>query len=136
MNNVLILLPPQLIANPPIFTQALRFKMKLVNRGFITVHPTERYCEWANTFESEFELNMQDGIEPNIYLISEDFLEIEPIIEQNFMKIFKNELTMITENEHDWPKNLSLELFHLWFSVEVGSTVFDLEKSDLRSEKL
>ncbi len=110
--------------------------MKLINRGFITVHPTSQFFEWANTFESEIELNPEDGIEPNVYLITEDFLEVEPIIEQNFKKIFKNELSMITENEEDWPEDLSFEQFSKWFELEIGSTVFDLEKSDLRAEKL
>jgi hypothetical protein len=110
--------------------------MKLINRGFITVHPTSQFFEWANTFESEIELNTEDGIEPNIYLITEDFLEVEPIIEQNFKKIFKNELSMITENEEDWPEDLSIDQFSKWFELEIGSTVFDLEKSDLRAEKL
>ncbi|MEY4603897.1 MAG: hypothetical protein RIT43_1189 [Bacteroidota bacterium] len=110
--------------------------MKLVNRGFIVVHPTSHFFEWANTFESEFELLTNDEVEPNLYLITEDFLEIEPVIEQNFKKIFKNELAMITENEQDWPGDLSFEAFNRWFTVQIGSTVFDLEKSDLRTEKL
>ena len=110
--------------------------MKLVNRGFLAVHPNTHFFEWANTFESEFELFPNDEPEPNLYLITEDFMEIEPIIEQNFKKIFKNELSMITENEEDWPEDLSLAAFNKWFTVQVGSTVFDLEKSDLRTEKL
>jgi hypothetical protein len=110
--------------------------MKLVNRGFLTVHPKATFVDWANTFDSEFDFDFQENMEPNVYLISEDFLEIEPIIEQNFKKIFKNELSMITENEEDWPKDLSMDRFSEWFEIEVGSTVFDLEKSDLRGEKL
>jgi len=110
--------------------------MKLINRGFITAHPTHHFFDWANTFESEIELNLEDGIEPNVYLITEDFLEIEPVIEQHFKKIFKNELSMITENEGDWPEDLSFDQFSKWFVIEIGSTVFDLEKSDLRAEKL
>lgn len=110
--------------------------MKLINRGFINVQPTSHFFEWANTFESEIDITPEDGIEPNVYLITEDFLEIEPIIEQNFKKIFKNELSMITENQEDWPEDLSIEQFSRWFKFEIGSTVFDLEKSDLRAEKL
>ena len=110
--------------------------MKLINRGYITVRPTHQFIDWANTFESEFELDTEEGVEPNVYLITEDFLEIEPVIEQNFKKIFKNELSMITENEEDWPEDLSMDRFLAWFEIEIGSTVFDLEKSDLRGEKI
>lgn len=110
--------------------------MKLINRGFISVHPTNHFFEWANTFDSEIEFDSEDPIEPNVYLINEDFLETESVIEQNFKKIFKNELSMITENEEDWPEDLSSDQFSRWFVIEIGSTVFDLEKSDLRAQKL
>lgn len=110
--------------------------MKLINRGFITIQPTSHFFEWANSFETEFELSQFEDPEPNVYLITEDFLEIEPVIEQNFKRIFKSELSMITENEEDWPENLSLDNFKTWFKIQVGSTVFDLDKSDLRGEKI
>ena len=41
------------------------------------------------------EFTVEDDNDSNIYLIIEDFIDIEPIIEQNFKKIFKNELSMI-----------------------------------------
>ena len=110
--------------------------MKLVNRGFIIVHPTNQFLEWANTFDAEFSFDSSDEMEPNSYLITEDFLEVEPLIEQHFKKIFKNELSMITENEEDWPEDLSFSQFSQWFVIAIGSTVFDLEKTDLISQKL
>jgi hypothetical protein len=110
--------------------------MKLLNRGFIAVKPSKHFIEWANTFESEWEIDLDVDSEPTVYLISEDFLEIEPVLKLHFRQIFMNELSMITENEEDWPESLSMERFLEWFNVEVGSTLFDLEKSDLRSEKL
>ena len=75
-------------------------------------------------------------MDPNIYLISEDFFDIEPLIEQHYKMIFASELSMVTEDELDWPENRNLELFLEWFELEIGSTVFDLEKSDLKTEKL
>ena len=108
--------------------------MKLVNRGFLTVIPKQSFWEWANTFEADLEFSEGDDFEPNVYLITEDFMEIEPVIEQSFKKIFKNELSMITENEEDWPETLTLEVFLDWFAINIGSTVFDLEKSDLKTE--
>lgn len=110
--------------------------MKIVNRGYITITPNKPFWDWANEFESDMEFSVEDDIEPNIYLITEDFFEIEPIIEQNFKKIFKNELAMITEEEEAWPQDRTMEVFLEWFTLEIGSTVFDLEKSDLRVEKV
>jgi hypothetical protein len=43
---------------------------------------------------------------------------------------------MITEDESEWPEDRSMETFLNWFDIEIGSTVFDLEKSDLKGEKL
>lgn len=110
--------------------------MKLVNRGYITITPNKPFWDWANEFESDMEFSVDDDVEPNVYLITEDFFDIDPIIEQNFKKIFKNELSMITEEEEEWPQDRTMEVFMEWFTLEVGSTVFDLEKSDLRVEKV
>jgi hypothetical protein len=110
--------------------------MKIVNRGYIAIRQNKAFWDWANEFESDMEFNVEDDIDPNIYLITEDFIDVEPIIEQNFKKIFKNELSMITEEETDWPETRTMEVFLEWFTIEAGSTVFDLEKSDLRVEKV
>ncbi|MBP6091602.1 MAG: hypothetical protein KA521_10135 [Crocinitomicaceae bacterium] len=110
--------------------------MKIVNRGFITIAPKQAFWDWANQFEDDVVFSEADEVEPNVYLITEDFFEIEPLIEQNFKKIFNNELAMITENEKDWPENRTLELFLTLFTLEIGSTVFDLEKTGLTAEKI
>lgn len=110
--------------------------MKIVNRGYIVVTPTKLFWDWANQFEDDMEFNTEDDLEPNIYLIVEEFFDVEPIIEQNFKKIFSNELSMITENESDWPADRSMDIFLEWFDLEIGSTVFDLEKDNLKSEKI
>jgi hypothetical protein len=110
--------------------------MKIVNRGYISIRQNKAFWDWANEFESDMEFTVEDDIDPNIYLITEDFIDVEPIIEQNFKKIFKNELSMITEEETDWPEIRTMEVFLEWFTIEVGSTVFDLDKSDLRVEKI
>lgn len=110
--------------------------MKIVNRGYITVTPNKAFWDWANEFESDMEFSVEDDVEPNVYLITEEFFEIEPIIEQHFKKIFKNELSMITEEEDAWPQDRPMEMFLEWFNLVIGSTVFDLEKTDLKGEKV
>ncbi len=108
--------------------------MKIVNRGFLTVRHLQPFWEWANQFNEDIQFSEEDGVEPNCYLIEEDFMDIEPVIEQNFKKIFKNELEMACEEEANWPEKLTLELFLSFFDIELGTTVFDLQKSDLRAE--
>jgi hypothetical protein len=111
--------------------------MKILNRGYIIVRPTELFWNWANKFTDEdLQVDVNDGVEPNIYLIEEDFFEIEPLIEKSFKKIFKTELLMVTEDEQDWPEERTMETFLTWFDLEFGATVLDLEKADLKREDI
>lgn len=110
--------------------------MQIINRGFLTIRPKQAFLEWANQIDSDVEFVESDEVEGTNFLIEEDFFEIEPIIEKHFKKIFKHELSMITDQEKMWPGNITLELFLEWFSVDFGAIVIDLEKSDLKSEKI
>ena len=105
--------------------------MKIVNRGYIIVKAKQPFVNWANQQEEEFV--MTSNTEPNVYLIEEDFFEIEPVIKQYFKKIFANELLAISEDESIYP-DFKLEVFKEWFSYELGSTVFDTQKEQLQGE--
>ena len=105
--------------------------MKIVNRGYIIVKAKQSFVYWANQLEEEFK--MSSDSEPNIYLIEEDFFEIEPIIKKYFKKIFANELMAISEDESIYPE-FKLEVFDEWFSYELGSTVFDTQTEQLQGE--
>lgn len=105
--------------------------MKIVNRGFIAVRPKKPFVEWANQQDDEFKIDVD--AEPTLYLIEEDFFEIEPIIEQNFKHIFLCELDAVSGNDDNFPE-VNMERFLEWFSLEVGSTVIDLQKEDLIRE--
>jgi len=110
--------------------------MNVLNRGFITITPKKPFFDWSNTIDSEMQFSIEDDIEPTVYLITEDFFDIEPLIEQHFKKIFKNELTAITEDEELWPTERNIDVFLEWFEINVGSMVFDLEKSNIVGEKI
>lgn len=105
--------------------------MKITNRGFLIVAPKQPFFDWANEFESDVFFDYEDEVEPTVYLIEDDFLETDQIIRDNFKKIFKNELNMITEETEDHPK-ITEELFFEWFTVTAGTTVLDTQKSDLK----
>ncbi|MFA7272787.1 MAG: hypothetical protein WC044_02910 [Crocinitomicaceae bacterium] len=107
--------------------------MKFVNRGYLLITPTKTFIDWANTQSPELPLDAE-FVEGNVYLIEEDFLETEPILEANFKKIFKNELEAVTEDEEQWPEKLTMELFLSFFTWEMGTTVFDLQKTDLNRD--
>ena len=110
--------------------------MNVLNRGFMTVSPKKAFWDWANTIDTEMQFSVEDDIEPTVYLITEDFFDVEPLIEQHFKKIFKNELFAITEKEELWPADRNIDVFLEWFDLNIGSMVFDLEKSNIVGENV
>jgi hypothetical protein len=107
--------------------------MKFVNRGYMSVKPTQKFLDWANTMDQEYPVTLE-FCEGNIYLIEEDFMEVEPILKANFKAIFENEFTAITEEDDLWPCEFKLENFEQYFTVEFGTTVLDTQKSDLKRD--
>ena len=98
--------------------------MKIVDRGFITVRPKQAFVDWANQQDDEFQIDL--NAEPSVYLIEEDFFEVDPIIEKSYKTIFECELAAVSDNEDGFPE-IKMSVFKEWFSVELGSTVIDLE---------
>lgn len=109
--------------------------MKVVNRGYILVSPKQAFCDWAKQHDADFDFDESDELEGNVYLIEEDFFEYEPLVEAHFKKIMKNECLAIVDSEEEFPKP-NLELFLEWFHVQIGSSVFDTQKTDLESDKI
>lgn len=107
--------------------------MKILNRGFLLVRPKQDFCDWAKKQDPDYLFDEADEIEPSVYLVDEDAMEVEPIIEQNFKKILINECEALTDNDDEIPAP-TMELFNKWFSVEYGGCVFDALKGDLKAE--
>ncbi len=106
--------------------------MNIVNRGFIHVKAKQAFIDWANSQDEE-EFFMDTFLEGNVYLIEEDFFDIEPVLEANFKKIFLNELQSVSDHEENYPA-INMENFEAWFECEVGNAVFDCEKSNLKAD--
>jgi hypothetical protein len=107
--------------------------MKIVNRGFLIVRPKQAFCDWAKTQDPDFIFDEVDDIEPSVYLVDEDVMEVEPLIEQSFKGIFLNECEALTEDDDAIPAP-TMELFLDWFNVEYGGCVYDRLKTDLQAE--
>lgn len=99
--------------------------MKIIDRGFITVRPKQAFVDWANQQDDEFQIDL--NAEPSVYLVEENFFEEDPLIEKNYKAIFECELAAVSDNESGFPE-IKMGVFKEWFSVEVGSTVIDLEE--------
>ena len=107
--------------------------MKIVNRGYIIIRPKQAFIDWATKQDEEYSLD--EFSEPNIYLIEDDFFEDEPVLKSNFKKIFKNELSAVSDEESLFPE-INLENFEMYFTHVIGTTVFDNEKGKLEAEKI
>lgn len=104
--------------------------MYIVNRGFISVKPKQAYIDWANQQDAEFQIYAEN--ESTIYLIEEDFFDVEPIIERHFKAIVHAEIEAAND-EAEVPE-FNMETFKTWFSIEIGSTVVDLMDEGLNRE--
>lgn len=109
--------------------------MKIVNRGFLIVKAKQPFFDWANQFEDDVYFSEEDNVEPSIYLVEDDFMESEPLIQQNFKQVFKTELSMVTEDETEFPL-ITEENFLSFFDITLGTTVFDTQKEDLNRFEL
>lgn len=109
--------------------------MKIVNRGFLIVKAKQPFFDWANQFEDDVYFSEEDNVEPSIYLVEDDFMEGEPLIQQNFKQVFKTELSMVTEDESEFPP-ITEENFLSFFEITLGTTVFDTQKEDLNRFEL
>lgn len=107
--------------------------MRTVNRGYILIEPKQPFCDWAKEHDEDFDFDEEDDLEGSVYLVEEDFFEVEPLLERHFKAIMENECEAVTDNEANWPKP-SMNLFLEWFHVRVGGSVFDNQKEDLIGE--
>lgn len=107
--------------------------MKTVNRGFISITPTQLFIAWAlkNSDEEQFFTNYP---EPSIYLVEDDFWEDAIILEKYFKKIANAEFYAICSDEEKFPIISNEIEFILYFSFSLGTIVYDLLKENLEKE--
>jgi hypothetical protein len=107
--------------------------MKTINRGYLMILFKQSFLDWSNKYN---DLQFQEGeVEPSLYLIEDDFIEDDKVIEGLFKKIMMIEFTGVTENEVEWP-TISREVFDSFFSYVLGISVIDLVKGPLQREEI
>ncbi len=109
--------------------------MKTINRGYLMVLFKQSFLDWSNKY-SDVDVQFQEGeVEPSLYLIEDDFIEDDKVIEGLFKKIMTIEFTGVTENEAEWP-TISREVFDSFFSCVLGISVIDLVKGPIHREEI
>ena len=64
--------------------------------------------------------------EPTVYLIPQDRTEPKTYIRRHFKAIFEEELNAWYTDPDMWPKERSFNTFKKFFTVQIGTMVFDL----------
>ncbi len=106
-----------------------------INRGVILIVPKQPFYDWANRLTPDHQINAEDFDEYSSYLITDDFISTEKVVEKYFKKIFEEQLMGMWTDEQDWPKNRSFKVFKEWFTYYTSSVVIDLEKGKIMHEE-
>lgn len=92
--------------------------------------PAIRWINAADPNPAGREVTLEDANSNRpVYLISDEgaetFEAVRGWVETNFSVLFESELEGWYTDPDLWPRQLSLELFDNWFSVECQSMLFD-----------
>lgn len=98
----------------------------ILDRGFIIVEAKTEFMNWLKKHSDDFLIGIDDS-EPSVYLITDDFLDDELVIKQNFEEIFIYELEISGIDDSKWPE-INLDNFNFYFNTTVGISVVDLKK--------
>ena len=104
--------------------------IQLINRGYILLKAKPYFYEWLekNGVESDEIERIDEG---NIYLIEEDFLEEEPVIERLFKQMLLHELQTQFDSYPETFVNVDSKEFMQMFDCQFGTFVFDALGKDL-----
>lgn len=109
-----------------------------VNRSVFILIPLEPFWEWLETLPGNHtdDLTLEDlQADSNSYLVPpcENADEVWDEIQSRVEEIFAAELADWCEDESYWPE-LTQEIFHEWFDIELSSVVTDLSSDALMRE--
>lgn len=118
----------------------------LSNRTLYVVRATEEMLTWVNSLkDTEGEqLSLEEVNEDSsAYLLdSGDELEemapndlLASAVEDNWEEWFLMELRSWTQDEKEWPQEISLEMFEEWFDVSYHSMIVDMSEEDYLIEE-
>lgn len=102
-----------------------------INRNALIIHPRKLLYEWVNYIypaQDAFKLPpLLEHDEANVYLIPE-FETMEEClewVEENYEYFLEQELSEWSEDETQWPSDMSWVKFQEWFHISIQSVVID-----------
>jgi len=118
----------------------------LSNRTLYVVRATEEMLTWVNSLKDTEgdQLSLEEVNEDSsAYLLdsSDELEEMAPhdllatAVEENWEEWFLMELRSWTQDEKEWPQEISLEMFEEWFDVSYHSMIVDMSEEDYLIEE-
>lgn len=110
--------------------------MQILNRSALTLGYKKPFIDWHDNLMPgmPYKENIT-GESTTTYLIPDFKGNANVVIKKYYKEIFETELFQIWNDEKDWPSQITIKLFHEWFSVEISGWVYDLDKKELGRSK-
>lgn len=108
-----------------------------INRAALVIRPAKPFLDWAASLDEEAPEHAKDLAKSvSVYLVGEDPNEREETapLKNYWRHIFEAQLAGWSQDEDDWPENLTLAMFKTWFEVTRESVVVDLESGPIEHE--
>ena len=109
------------------------FEEGYINRHAIVIKPLQPFFDWLNSLNPEDDaINEVD--EANIYLVDDDIDDIEKWLRKKFDNFFTMELNDWHTNKKEWPQKRSYKMFKQWFSIDISTMIYDMERRPVYKE--
>ena len=114
--------------------------LDLLNASLLILKPKQPFLDWINAIDHDMVLTMKDVVDEECgletYLIPdfEDLPKAQCWLKKHFKGLFEEKLVGWSQDENDWPEDLTYKLFTQWFDIEFNLMVFDY-RTPKRSEK-
>jgi hypothetical protein len=102
-------------------------ELDLINRSALLIKHKQPFIDWVNSIQNDNWT--KDHFEPGIYLVPEfeDDLHLKQWIENNFDRVFCNEMNGWYTDPSLWPRERTFILFQEWFEYSYFSFVWDTD---------
>jgi hypothetical protein len=97
----------------------------ILDRGYIIVEPKQQFIDWLMKHQDTEPVKLEE-VEPTVYLIDDDFMDDEIVLNKSYEEIFMYELESTAVHESFWPL-ITIEQFKEFFNVKIGVSVYDIK---------
>ena len=114
--------------------------MYFVDRSAVVLKPTQAFLDWLFTTDEDMpEITLAQLQSNCTTLLVPEFdtpEEVVGYVGEHFQPIFEAELAGWEIEKAKWPKDLNVEMFWTFFSIDVNDMVLDMVDADIQVSPL